>query len=453
MIPSGAPSSSRRGVLAVEKCRISPRPRSSRRTSRPGQRPDALVDSRSCAPVRAGTPPRPLTQISPPPVLPRRAGGVGNQIAPLAVLDEHQIEGFAHELPQQLFTRLRQGRRVRRSLLLGLHRPGPTAIAIVVIMRFAMIQCLEDGRGPGSRRNVESVSIAPSWFIRIEISWPCSPDEPARPAASRDRAYQRRPAVALFLLFIAVSLATPGGSWASTSWMSTRRSTSSAPGSSCVASTSTRGSSISKPPLLYVYYAAAQLLFGRGMLAVHLATVLITVPLTALGVSAFFRHDRRGVIAGHDDPDLRRGVHRPRHARRQLRDFLDAAARDLGPRRAARRRARRGSALGVSRGRPAGDLRPVQAAGCRLAAGAGRGSRGRALEQGELARRPPGRALLWGLRRRSRSPGSSSPCAAMPRRCSTGRSSTTSVTRNSRWSAARSSCAWPSTWCPSSWGR
>lgn len=53
-----------------------------------------------------------------------------------------------------------------------------------------------------------------------------------------------------------------------------------------------------KPPLLYVYYAAAQLLLGRGMLAVHLVTVLLTVPLTALGVSAFFRHDRRGVIAG-----------------------------------------------------------------------------------------------------------------------------------------------------------
>lgn len=53
-----------------------------------------------------------------------------------------------------------------------------------------------------------------------------------------------------------------------------------------------------KPPLLYVYYALAQLLLGRGMLAVHLVTVIVTVPLIALGVSSFYRHDRRGVVAG-----------------------------------------------------------------------------------------------------------------------------------------------------------
>ena len=53
-----------------------------------------------------------------------------------------------------------------------------------------------------------------------------------------------------------------------------------------------------KPPLLYVYYALAQTVFGRGMFAVHLLTVLATVPLIALGVSSFFGHDRRGVIAG-----------------------------------------------------------------------------------------------------------------------------------------------------------
>jgi hypothetical protein len=53
-----------------------------------------------------------------------------------------------------------------------------------------------------------------------------------------------------------------------------------------------------KPPLLYVYYAFAQLLFGRGMFAVHLLTVLFTVPAIALGVSSCFRHDRRGVVAG-----------------------------------------------------------------------------------------------------------------------------------------------------------
>lgn len=53
-----------------------------------------------------------------------------------------------------------------------------------------------------------------------------------------------------------------------------------------------------KPPLLYVYYALAQLLFGRGMLSVRLLTVLVTLPLTAYGVSACFRHAREGRIAG-----------------------------------------------------------------------------------------------------------------------------------------------------------
>jgi 4-amino-4-deoxy-L-arabinose transferase-like glycosyltransferase len=112
------------------------------------------------------------------------------------------------------------------------------------------------------------------------------------------RLYQRRPGLALFLLFLATSLATRGfllgvdildvdeamhivGSWQML-----------------------RGRHLyvgfvdNKPPLLYVYYAFAQLLFGRGMLAVHLLTVLLTVPLTALGVSSFFAHDRRGIAAG-----------------------------------------------------------------------------------------------------------------------------------------------------------
>ena len=41
-----------------------------------------------------------------------------------------------------------------------------------------------------------------------------------------------------------------------------------------------------KPPLLYVYYALAQAAFGRGLIAVHLATALVTVPATALAASA-----------------------------------------------------------------------------------------------------------------------------------------------------------------------
>ena len=53
-----------------------------------------------------------------------------------------------------------------------------------------------------------------------------------------------------------------------------------------------------KPPLLYVYYALAQAAFGQGLIAVHLATALVTVPATALAASAFFGHDRRGLTAG-----------------------------------------------------------------------------------------------------------------------------------------------------------
>ncbi|MEQ1729317.1 MAG: glycosyltransferase family 39 protein [Vicinamibacterales bacterium] len=52
-----------------------------------------------------------------------------------------------------------------------------------------------------------------------------------------------------------------------------------------------------KPPLIYAYYAVAQLLGGRGIEGVRLVTALVTTPLTALAVSAFYRHDRRGVVA------------------------------------------------------------------------------------------------------------------------------------------------------------
>jgi hypothetical protein len=53
-----------------------------------------------------------------------------------------------------------------------------------------------------------------------------------------------------------------------------------------------------KAPLLYVYYALAQMLFGRGLLAVHLLTALVTIPLTAYAVSAFFHHRREGLVSG-----------------------------------------------------------------------------------------------------------------------------------------------------------
>ncbi|MCI0416323.1 hypothetical protein L0222_26410, partial [bacterium] len=53
-----------------------------------------------------------------------------------------------------------------------------------------------------------------------------------------------------------------------------------------------------KPPFLYVYYALAQWVFGRGLIAVHLFTALFTIPLTALAASAFYEHSRRGIVAG-----------------------------------------------------------------------------------------------------------------------------------------------------------
>src|SRR5260221_9801592 len=53
-----------------------------------------------------------------------------------------------------------------------------------------------------------------------------------------------------------------------------------------------------KPPLIYVYYAATQLLTGHGMLGVRLVTTLVTVPLPAFAASAFYRHRRRGIVAG-----------------------------------------------------------------------------------------------------------------------------------------------------------
>ncbi len=53
-----------------------------------------------------------------------------------------------------------------------------------------------------------------------------------------------------------------------------------------------------KPPLLYVYYAFAQILFGRGMFSVHLLTALVTVPLTAWGIYRFFENKVTGIYAG-----------------------------------------------------------------------------------------------------------------------------------------------------------
>jgi hypothetical protein len=53
-----------------------------------------------------------------------------------------------------------------------------------------------------------------------------------------------------------------------------------------------------RPPLLYAWYALAQALLGRGVPGVRLLTAVSVLPLTALAASAFYRHDRRGVVAG-----------------------------------------------------------------------------------------------------------------------------------------------------------
>jgi 4-amino-4-deoxy-L-arabinose transferase-like glycosyltransferase len=53
-----------------------------------------------------------------------------------------------------------------------------------------------------------------------------------------------------------------------------------------------------KPPLVYVYFALCQLLFGRGLLAVRLVTTLLVLPVTAWLASAALGHGRRGLAAG-----------------------------------------------------------------------------------------------------------------------------------------------------------
>lgn len=50
-----------------------------------------------------------------------------------------------------------------------------------------------------------------------------------------------------------------------------------------------------KPPLIYTYYALAQLIGGTGIGAVRLLTALVTVPLTAWAITAFYGYDRRGM--------------------------------------------------------------------------------------------------------------------------------------------------------------
>jgi hypothetical protein len=50
-----------------------------------------------------------------------------------------------------------------------------------------------------------------------------------------------------------------------------------------------------KPPLIYLYYAGAQLIAGAGIGGVRLITALVTLPLTAFAISSFYRHDRRGI--------------------------------------------------------------------------------------------------------------------------------------------------------------
>jgi hypothetical protein len=53
-----------------------------------------------------------------------------------------------------------------------------------------------------------------------------------------------------------------------------------------------------KPPLVYVYFAACQILLGRGLLAVRLVTTLVVLPATAWLASSALGHGRRGLAAG-----------------------------------------------------------------------------------------------------------------------------------------------------------
>jgi 4-amino-4-deoxy-L-arabinose transferase-like glycosyltransferase len=53
-----------------------------------------------------------------------------------------------------------------------------------------------------------------------------------------------------------------------------------------------------RPPLLYAFYALALTLLGPGLASVRLLVAAAVVPLTAFAASAFYRHDRRGVVAG-----------------------------------------------------------------------------------------------------------------------------------------------------------
>src|SRR5436190_22327797 len=52
-----------------------------------------------------------------------------------------------------------------------------------------------------------------------------------------------------------------------------------------------------KPPLLYAYYALADAWGAHRLFDVHVVTVLLVVPGTALALSAFYEHSRTGIVA------------------------------------------------------------------------------------------------------------------------------------------------------------
>ncbi len=52
-----------------------------------------------------------------------------------------------------------------------------------------------------------------------------------------------------------------------------------------------------KPPLLYAYYAFADAWGAHRLFDVHVVTVLLVVPGTALALSAFYEHSRTGIVA------------------------------------------------------------------------------------------------------------------------------------------------------------
>ena len=116
----------------------------------------------------------------------------------------------------------------------------------------------------------------------------------------------------------------------STSSTWTRPRTSSARGSGCADACPTRRSSTTSRRCSTSTTALSQPLIGEGLRAVRWLTMLVTVPLTALGAGTRASRARTtGAVAGARVPRLLGGIHRSRHAVGEHRD-PDARCRPRG---------------------------------------------------------------------------------------------------------------------------